>query len=194
MSESAVGVKGAEKGLLEISLKNISQLFNSMDPSPFYDRDLDLHAEQFLVSWAQELPTDTPLRLRLHLNELPPGDKPSEWITQGIHHYFAERARLTRVEFHHLLRQGRTSLAIGVSFLLSCLMLSELLASSDVGIFLGLFRESLNIVGWVAMWRPLQIYLYDWWPLRQQEALYHRLSVIPVSLQQTMQISHGVTL
>lgn len=185
MGETATGVKENEKGLLEISLKNISQLFNSMDPSPFYDRDLDVHAEQFLVSWAQELPADTPLKLRLHLNELPLGDKPSEWITQGIHHYFAERERLTRLAFHQLLRQGRTSLAIGLSFLVSCLMLSELLASSNVGVFSGFLRESLTIVGWVAMWRPLQIYLYDWWPLRQQEALYRRLSVIPVVLQQT---------
>lgn len=185
MDETTTGVRETEKGLLEISLKNISQLFNSMDPSPFYDRDLDIHAEQFLVSWAQELPKDAPLKLRLHLKELPPGDNPAEWITQGIHHYFAERARLTRVEFHHLLKQGRTSLAIGLSFLVSCLMISELLASSRVGVVPGLLRESLNIVGWVAMWRPLQIYLYDWWPLRQQEALYHRLSIIPVSFQQT---------
>ena len=184
MKETALSIKASEKGLLEISLKNINQLFNTLDPSPFYDRDLDVHAEQFLVSWAQELPTDLPLKLRLHLKELPPGDKPSDWITQGIHNYFAERARLTRLEFQRLLRQGRTSLAIGLGFLVGCLMLSELLVSRDAGVFPGLLRESFNIAGWVAMWRPLQIYLYDWWPLRQQETLFQRLSVIPVVLQQ----------
>ena len=26
-------------------------------------------------------------------------------------------------------------------------------------------EESLIIVGWVANWRPLEIYLYDWWPI-----------------------------
>jgi hypothetical protein len=37
-------------------------------------------------------------------------------------------------------------------------------------------RESLTIVGWVAMWRPMQTFLYDWWPLQQQIHLYHRLA------------------
>jgi hypothetical protein len=36
--------------------------------------------------------------------------------------------------------------------------------------------ESLTIVGWVAMWRPLQIFLYDWWPLQRQIRLYQKLS------------------
>lgn len=183
MAEAAAGYESAEKGLLEISLKNISQLFNSMDPSPFYDRDLDLRAEQFLVSWAKELPKDMPLKLRLHLKEFPQDNDPADSIIQGIHHYFSERARLTRLEFHALLRQGRTSLAIGIAFLMSCLLISELLIGKHAGVFSGVLRESFTIAGWVAMWRPLQIYLYDWWPLRQQEALYKRLSVIPVVLQ-----------
>jgi hypothetical protein len=34
----------------------------------------------------------------------------------------------------------------------------------------------LTIGGWVAMWRPMQIFLYDWWPLQKQISLYKRLS------------------
>jgi hypothetical protein len=38
----------------------------------------------------------------------------------------------------------------------------------------------LVIGGWVAMWRPLEIFLYDWWPIRDERQLYERLSVMPV--------------
>jgi len=31
--------------LIEIGLKSISQLFNSLDPSPFHQKDLDADAE-----------------------------------------------------------------------------------------------------------------------------------------------------
>lgn len=174
-------------GLLEISLQSIHQLFNSLDPSPFYDRDLDTHAEHFLVSWAQELPTDTALRLRLHLKEWPGGSKPEIWICRGIHNYFLERARLTRLAYTQLLRQGRISLSIGLIFLLVCLLLGQLLIATIPEVFQSVLRESLTIAGWVAMWRPLEIYLYDWWPLRQQESLYRRLGQMPVDLKQATQ-------
>ena len=57
----------APAGHLRISLRNVRQLLNSMDPSPFYDRDLDENAERFLVSWAQETPPEERLKLMLHL-------------------------------------------------------------------------------------------------------------------------------
>jgi hypothetical protein len=40
--------------------------------------------------------------------------------------------------------------------------------------------ESLLIVGWVAMWRPLEIFLYDWWPIRAEARLFERLATMPV--------------
>lgn len=174
-------------GLLEISLQNVHQLFNSLDPSPFYDRDLDRHAEHFLVSWAQELPADTALRLRLHLKEWPAGNQPEVWICHGIHNYFLEQARLTRLAYSQLLRQGRISLTIGLIFLIACLLLGQLLITALPEVFQSVLRESLTIAGWVAMWRPLEIYLYDWWPLKQQESLYQRLGKMPVDLKQSTQ-------
>ena len=44
-----------------------------------------------------------------------------------------------------------------------------------------LLRESLVIGGWVAMWRPLEIYLYDWWP-RRIGRIYEKLSRVPVEI------------
>jgi hypothetical protein len=46
-----------------------------------------------------------------------------------------------------------------------------------------LTREGLTISGWVAMWRPLQIYLYDWWPLRRRGSIFRKLSVMEVEVR-----------
>lgn len=177
--------RGEPGGHLRISLRNVRQFFNSMDPSPFYERDIDDDAERYLVSWAQETPPDEPLKLTLHLDEIPAEglDHTREWITHSIHNYFAERERLTRLKFRSLLRQGRTSLAIGVTFLVTCLGAGEIVATTLQGAFPSLLRESLTIAGWVAMWRPLEIYLYEWWPVRQQARMFHRMSRMPVELQ-----------
>ena len=49
----------------------------------------------------------------------------------------------------------------------------------------GLVREGLLIGGWVAMWRPLEVFLYDWWPIRAEARLFDRLSVMPVRIEYT---------
>jgi hypothetical protein len=169
----------ASPGRMELSLRRIEQFFNSLDPAPFAERDLDAHAESYLVSWAQELPRDTPLDLTLHLQEPPTG--PEGWVEAAVQHNFAERERFQRIELRRLLRQGRTSLMIGVTFLAVCLYLSQwLLRATSDGLVGGLMRESFTVAGWVAMWRPMQTYLYDWWPMAAQIRLYRRMSQMPV--------------
>ena len=170
-------------GHLRLSVRASEQLFNSFDPSPFYEKDLDAAAENFLVSWARELHPHADLRLTLYVKTPPAEPQPERWLVQAIHHNFAERARLTRAELRALLRQGRASLAIGVAFLVACLLLAQFLATVLTGVVPQLFREGLTIVGWVAMWRPLQIYLYEWWPLLQKQRLYARMSRMPVELR-----------
>lgn len=181
----ARGHRGESSGHLRISLRSVRQLFNSLDPSPFHDRDLDVNADHYLVGWAQETRHDAPLKLTLHLEEIPPEgtDRSREWIAESIHNYFAERERLAYLEFRRLMGRGRTSLGIGVTFLVACLGTGELVATALQGVFPDLLREGLTIAGWVAMWRPLQIYLYDWWPVRRRARLFHRMSCMPVELQ-----------
>jgi hypothetical protein len=166
---------------VELVLRNVSALFNSMDPSPFHEKDLDDDAEEFILSWAREHTIDQPLILRVHLREWPEHD-PTPTVREAVHHYFAYRAALIDREFHQLMRQGRTSLLIGLSFLAVCMLVSNWFLSGTQGTAARFLRESLTIAGWVAMWRPMQIYLYDWWPLRRRGRLYVKLSHIPVEV------------
>jgi cytidylate kinase len=61
-------------------------------------------------------------------------------------------------------------------------MLGELFNTIGHGAFAKIVQEGLTIGGWVAMWRPLQIYLYDWWPLRAERRVLERLSRMSVRL------------
>ena len=168
---------------VKLKLRDLSQLFNSMDPSPFIEKDLDDDAEEFIVSWAQEFPPDAPIKLRIHLDQWPAED-PKELILTAVHNHFAHLAQITDLEFKRLLKQGRTSLFIGLLFLAACLFLSKMLLGHEAGTWAAVARESLTIAGWVAMWRPMQIYLYDWWPLLRRGRIYAKLSHMPVELTQ----------
>ena len=50
----------------------------------------------------------------------------------------------------------------------------------EPGGMLDVVRTSLSIAGWVAMWRPMEIFLYDWWPIRAEARLADRLASMPV--------------
>jgi hypothetical protein len=170
-------------GTIELKLRHVAQLFNSLDPSPFPEKDLDQDAEDFIVAWAQELPAHGPLHLVIGVEEpLPPGQTEAT-IEEAVRHYFTYRAGATRLELMQLLRRGRTSLVIGVTFLSVCLVLGEFITRVSRGALLGIPREGLTIGGWVALWRPMEIYLYDWWPIRRRWRLFDRLSRMRVELR-----------
>jgi hypothetical protein len=155
-----------------------------MDPSPFHERDLDDNAEEFIVSWAQEFPRRDPVSLVIHVNQLPEQHDTQHLVEAAVHHYFAYRAKLNRLEFRHLLKEGRTSLIIGLVFLGACLLTSEWLLRKQPGSLSIIARESLIIAGWVAMWRPIRIFLYDWWPVLRLGRLYQKLSRMHVEVRQ----------
>ena len=185
--ESASNTDMADSGtveLIEVKVKSVHQLFNSMDPSPFHQRDLDDDAEQFIVGWAQEHSIRTPLRLVLHLGQAPDKADPQSKVAESIHHYFAYRADLNQREFRHLMREGWMSLLIGLAFLAACMTVAQTL-TAFMGRWDSVMKEGLTIIGWVAMWRPLEIYLYEWWPIRHLGKVYRKLSEIPVEIRVT---------
>jgi hypothetical protein len=171
----------AAPGRIELRLRELPQLFNSMDPSPFIDRDLDADAEEFIVGWARELPGSAEIELVIHVATEPPADR-AAGAGDAVRHYFDSRAAVRQREFRMLMRRGRISLTVGLLFLAVCFILSELVAKLGFGTSAEILRESLTIGGWVAMWRPLEIYLYDWWPLRDEQRLLERLARMNVRL------------
>ena len=168
--------------LIEVNLTELNQLFNSLDPAPFHERDLDHDAEEFIVSWAQEHPRKHELKLVVHLAKNPANVADAQQlVADSIAHYFEYRAAMTLRDFNQLMREGRASLLIGLLFLGACQFAATLLTHSAAN-WQTIAREGLTIIGWVAMWKPLEIYLYRWWPLLSLRKLYQRLSRMPVEL------------
>lgn len=167
-------------GLIEVRLNQASQLFNSMDPSPFHERDLDHDAEEFIVGWAREVHEDHPFRLRIVLRE-PASPEVARFVRDSIRHYFDYRAQQFGRDLRKMLREGRTALFIGLSFLAATLALASLLKANDAT-WASFVREGLTICGWVGMWRPIEIHLYRWWPIRGDIVLHRRLSEADVEV------------
>ena len=169
------------ENVIEIRVDGIAQLFHTLDPFPFREKDLDREAEEYIVGWARELPADRPFRVIVHFPNDESQTDLARDLPEALGKYFAGRAAVLQGDLNELFRIGRRSLAIGVAILIACLLAANLVSG-----FLAdapsrrIVQESFLILGWVANWRPLEIFLYDWWPITRRRDLYRRLSTAAV--------------
>ena len=163
--------------VIELRVDEIAQLFHTLDPFPFRERDLDREAEDFIVGWARELPVDQPIRIVIHFPDSVAQTSAARELGDAFSRYFSHRAGIIQRDLNELFRVGRRSLSIGVFVLVVCFVAAHFAGEFLNGTpFKRLAEESFLILGWVANWRPLEIFLYDWWPIVRRRDLYHRLS------------------
>jgi hypothetical protein len=173
-----------EENVIEVRVEKIAQLFNTLDPFPFRERDLDREAEEYIVGWARELPTNMPYKIIVHFPDAESQTKAVGELSEAFGRYFAGRAAVIQGDLNELFRIGRRSLAIGVLLLLVCLFSANFVAGYFAEApFKRMVEESFLILGWVANWRPLEIFLYDWWPIALRRDLYRRLSSAAIELR-----------
>jgi hypothetical protein len=184
MPSDHASTPAATPDTLKLQVGELRQIFNAMDPAPFRERDLDPNAEAYIIDWAGETRRSRPLCLIVGLSGEPVTPESTAMLSDAVRTHFARRAKATRRQLRKLFRVGRISLVIGLAFLACAIAVGEFVASlivakENYGSF---FKESLVIGGWVALWRPIEIFLYDWWPIRDKARLLDRLSDMQVQL------------
>src|SRR5262245_11688636 len=102
-SAAALSSTGRENAI-EVNIRDLDQFFNTIDPSPFHEKDLDDDLEEFIVSWAKEYPIEEPLRLVVYLQNAQLGKDAHAIIERAVYNYFRHRAELSRRELRQLLR------------------------------------------------------------------------------------------
>lgn len=96
-----------------IRVQNVMQLFNSLDPSPFRERDLDPQADEFIVGWVRELPRREPFKIVVELPSEQAANPEAERIGEALANYFGYRAEVAERELRELFRLGRWSVVAG---------------------------------------------------------------------------------
>ena len=166
---------------VELRIDRISRLYNSLDPSPFNEKDLDAAADEYIVGAAEDA-GGKPMRLVIRLDESELAKPEARQIGEAIRNHFALREQSETRRLRLVWHRGRVSLAIGLVFLAGCLLARKLL--EPVGSATAhIVAEGLLIVGWVAMWGPLEIFLYGWWPIAGQRRLFERLARLDVDVR-----------
>jgi len=149
-------------GHIEVKVRNAQQLFDARDPAPFRERDLDDNFIEYLMAWADELSRKIPWRLTIHIAEKQSESINSTELSQAIELFFNYQIELRRMQMKKTFKTAQFFLLIGLFVLFSCLAIATKVQFSPSYLFV---REGIVILGWVAMWKPLELLLFDWWPI-----------------------------
>lgn len=165
--------------LIEVRLRELRQLFHHLDPAPFREKDLDPAAESYIEDAVREIGVRRPMRLVVHLPAAERESPDASTLPEAVANYFEYRARQTGAELRRLLRRAVANLAIGLLFLAACLTLRRTLAADANEVL----AEGLLIIGWVALWRPVEMFLYDWWPVLRRQRRLAAIARLPVEVR-----------
>lgn len=166
--------------VIEIHLKSIQQLFETFDPAPFRDKALDAHVEAYLIESATEHPDNEPLSLLITGPAELAASIPE--ITTAIHaNFHLAQERMERL-IRGRMRMGRALLVMGLGVLFITLLIRY--ALSELGSKADLLGESLLIVGWVALWRPAELLLFNRFESQAERRVLERLAHVAVEFRQ----------
>ncbi|MDD3175860.1 MAG: hypothetical protein PHU51_05265 [Candidatus Nanoarchaeia archaeon] len=163
---------------INIRIKRQDQLFNSFDPSPFIEKDLDNDAIEYLVSYFEEYGLNEKIEILIHLPKSQKRRTSEKIIKKGIHNYFEYKKDIESHKIKKKLESSRVSFIIGLMILISCMGLKYALVARlmNYSWASAILSEGLTIGGWVAMWKPMGEILYEWLPLKRDRDIYNKIS------------------
>ena len=171
------------KRLIEISIKSPSQLFDARDPAPFRERDLDDDLLEYIVSSAQEISARVPIKILIYVGEKESSHFPAKSIEGAIRDFLSYQIDLKRTAFRVFLRRAQMYLVLGLIVLFVSIWSAQKLRQYEMPDPLAIVREGLVIIGWVSMWRPIELVLYDWLPMYEVFSLYKRLKETEIEIK-----------
>jgi hypothetical protein len=158
------------------------QLFNSFDPAPFHEKELDTAAEHYIVDTVQDFPEKTKFKMVIYL----PGDLASSdqarKIKPAIQHHFEYRVMTMDRKYRLHFRHGRSTMVIGLSFLTIALIARQMVSHLNNQLVAQIFADALLICGWAAMWEPVTVILYELWPILKMKKVYQKISEMEIEI------------
>lgn len=156
---------------VDVKMSSIEHFFDKRDPAPFRERDLDPDLSEYLRDSAEDLLHEDRIRLVFWLEK---AGGPGEIENAFRVHFEYEIQRLRRSR-RRARRTGVISLGIALVLVGVFLFLSQLVGSIVPGSLGTALKEGLVIAGWVVMWRPVEVLIYDWIPSRHERRIMSKL-------------------
>jgi hypothetical protein len=167
---------------IELRLASLNDLFDPCCAAPVHERQLSAAVESHIVAAAKDLPADESPRLVVTLERATGVEHAQALIETAVRAHFARRASLRWRQLRQLVSRASLSLFVAVTIVAVSAIVREKLAHGvGQNPVVSIFCECLLIGAWVAMWKPMEILLHEWWSMRGEKQVMARLSTTSVT-------------
>jgi hypothetical protein len=158
------------EAILDVRVATVERIFDNRDPAPFRERALDPDFVEYLREGVRDRAART-VRIVVWLAQpCTPGE-----VEQAMHAHFEQALERTTRRRREQIRIGWIALAIAAAAVVVLMGLGEVVAKSVTGTLGSGLREALVISGWVLMWRPVEVLIYDGIPWRRERRVLRAL-------------------
>jgi len=147
-----------------------------------HQRLLSQEAEEVIVDEAERIPEDAAINLVFEVSEEQSFDR--DKIASLLTQHFLNRRDTEKIRLKTVFRLGWKSLFVGLIFVIAMVVLTKLSTTllPDSGLVITL-RQLFLILGWVALWRPAELLLYEWRPYSRRVRLYERTAAAKIDIK-----------
>lgn len=173
------GRRAASAATVSVHVRQLAQLFNSLDPSPFWDRDLDRAAAEFIEDEFRDKQSAGQWHLHVFVHE---GDTSTSDLQTAVESYYGRLANSAGLALHEHLWMGQLALLGGMAIFFLSMGIRSVLGGA-LGHLPLILDEGLIILAWLALWRPAEALIYGWVPFYRNRRLFERLAGMRVSVR-----------
>ena len=173
------GRRAVSTATVSVHVRELARLFNSLDPSPFWDRDLDRAAAEFIEDEFRDKQSADVWHLHVYVHE---GDTSASDLQTAVESYYGRLANSARLAQREHLRMGQLALFGGLTIFLLSMGIRGILGRT-LAHLPSILDEGLIILAWLALWRPAEALIYGWVPFYRHRRLFERLAGMRVSVR-----------
>ena len=171
------------KHWIEVRVKDSQRLFDHRDPAPFREKELDERFVEYIYSSAREFSITTPLKIIIYIEENESESVTSATIREAIQSHFSYQIELQAGNLKQFWKRAQFFLLIGILVLIVCLGSAQSLTVPLKPGLIGIFRDGLIIFGWVSVWKPIEVILFDWYPPFERLRFYKKMRLTEMDIQ-----------
>jgi len=162
---------------ITLHLDDIQQLFQAPELDPFSGHDHSLSGMEQILNELKPKSLMRPVRTIILLRRTHPPEDIEQNCRLAVQKFCAAQIHQITNELAALRRQGIKALQTGLLFLAVCLLLSTLFDGLETlpKLLRRFLSEGFLIAGWVSLWHPTELLLYEWLPYRRDIKLYERI-------------------
>ncbi len=156
---------------VDVRVGKLDQLFDNRDPAPFRERDLDPELAEYLYDSGEDLLGAERVRVVFWLEQ---PCVPKE-VEEAFRAHFEEARDRAKRDRRRQRGTGFVALFIALPAMAALLALSQFIVLWVPGSGGAMLKEGLILSSWILMWRPAEVLIYDWIPVRHERRVLAKL-------------------